>query len=130
MEVSTNVFFRIDGDSLDAIRLTLECEATAANSLEVMLGRDANADGCLSLDESDFAFGYDCGSWFVRETATDYMRVEGESRDGSVRREFVVRGGQIRPGWNAIRVVRRGMPIGSPRVTAAFENKKLMIIMR
>lgn len=130
-EVSTNVFFRIDGDSLDAIRMTLECEASVTISLEVLLGRDADADGILSLDEVDVAFGYDCGSWFVRETATDSIRlVEDVARSGVVRREFAIRGGQVNHDWNAIRVIRRGLPAGDSRFTAAFENKKLMIIMR
>lgn len=130
-EVSTNVIFRIDGDRLDAIRLTVECEATATNSMEVMLGRDVGADGILSLDEADIAFGYDCGNWFVRDAAADAIRlVEEPTRRGVVRREFVICGGQVNFAWNAVRVVRRGLSSVDSKAMVAFENKKLMIIMR
>ena len=39
----------------------LEFQSPASNNVEVAIGRDADEDGCLSLDETDLAVGYDCG---------------------------------------------------------------------
>ena len=38
---------------------------TPSNSVQLAFGRDADADGVLSADETDMAVGWDCGEWRI-----------------------------------------------------------------
>jgi len=140
-EVSTNVAFTLDYARLAQLHLSLECEATATNSLEVQIGRDADADGCLSLEEADLTFGYDCGEWYSRTvraltdrdvsiSRADAGRVDTARTDSPLRRDLVIGWRNISPAWNLIRVTRRGPPAESAVVTLTVENKKFVLLMR
>jgi len=138
-EVSTNVAFTLDYARLAQLHLSLECEATATNSLEVQIGHDADADGCLSLEEADLTFGYDCGEWFVREegqgqrsrsTVEDDILSPTLNSNSPVRRDLAIGWRDASSAWNLIRVTRRGPPAESAAVTLTVENKKFVLLLR
>lgn len=51
--------------------VSLALTASPSNCVEVSVGVDANEDGVLDLDEADWTFGYNCGTWFCRDARTD-----------------------------------------------------------
>lgn len=57
---------------MDARRFcfTLQLTATPSNNVEVAFGTDADADGRLSLEETELAAGWDCGHWFIGNQET------------------------------------------------------------
>ena len=87
---------------------SLEFQSSASNNVKVAIGRDANEDGELSLDETAIAVGYDCGDWFVRSAANDSVSCETSLHEGWVRRVYEVRSRNVDPAWNLARVTRRG----------------------
>ena len=117
-EVSTNIAFAVERPAMTRIEFTVALDATPTNNVEVAIGTDANSDGNLSVEESAYVFGYDCGKWFERvrdqglgirdqvavpapvaETATVRMRVE---------KTFVLKRRQMDTAWNLVKVTRRG----------------------
>ena len=44
--------------------------ATSSNNVEIAFGTDADNDDALSDDEVSLAAGWDCGEWFIMNTAT------------------------------------------------------------
>ena len=66
-EASTNVVFRAGEDVMKALALSIGCEATPSNSVQVAFGRDADCDGVLQTDEAALTVGWRCGAWFVRD---------------------------------------------------------------
>ena len=78
-EVSTNIAFVVDRSIMTRIEFTVALDATPTNNVEVAIGTDENSDGNLSVEESAYVFGYDCGNWFVRDRVK--VRGEGEQRN-------------------------------------------------
>ena len=74
-ETVTNVPFTASLDAAGRFRLSLSCLATPSNNVEAAFGVDRDADGVLSLEETDCVVGWDCGAWFVRKGA-DGARTE------------------------------------------------------
>ena len=128
-ETTTNMPIRIDCERLNAIILSVACEATASNSLEVLLGCDLNGDGHLAVEESDLTFGYDCGMWFTREASSGRVDLARESRVGVVRRTLTIRRRDVSPDWNLLRVIRRGSSGSAFAASLSVENKRLVIII-
>ena len=62
-EVTTNVVHNFANPSASELRFTIEAEASPSNNFIIAFGRDADDDGSLSLDETDFSAGWDCGAW-------------------------------------------------------------------
>ena len=106
-EISTNVAFAADTSRLAALRLTLDCNATETNSLEVLIGHDADGDGLLSLDEADLVFGCDCGMWFMRD-AEGFEEDFGSAAIGRTERELTIPMRGPATDWNLVRVTRHG----------------------
>ena len=79
-EVSTNIAFVVERPAMTRIEFTVSLDATPTNNVEVAIGTDANGDGNLAVEESAYAFGWDCGTWFVRE------RDQGSSSGASASR--------------------------------------------
>ena len=75
-EVSTNIAFVVDRAIMTRIEFTVALEATPTNNVEVAIGTDGNGDGNLSVGESAYVFGYDCGKWFVRNQSKSKVEVE------------------------------------------------------
>ena len=117
-EVSTNIAFAVERPAMTRIEFTVALDATPTNNVEVAIGTDANSDGNLAVEESAYAFGYDCGKWFVRErdrvsgigdqaevpapvaeAATVRMRIE---------KTFVLKRRQLDTVWDTVKVTRRG----------------------
>ncbi|MBR5548385.1 MAG: hypothetical protein IKU71_01515 [Kiritimatiellae bacterium] len=77
-EVETNVFFDAGVATDNKWMLTIERDAAASNSVEVVFGRDANEDGVLGIEEGELLVGWDCGEWLWRDRrANAACRVAG-----------------------------------------------------
>lgn len=124
-EVETNVVFSTGAPTDNKWTLTIERDAAASNSVEVVFGRDANEDGVLGVEEGELCVGWDCGEWFWRDRrANTACRVEGTAQRLDVtlylRRDreakslassvfpSVVSPTCFNPDWNLARVVSRG----------------------
>ena len=124
-EVETNVVFSTGAAADNKWTLTIECDAAASNSVEVVFGRDANEDGELGIEEGELSVGWDCGEWFWRDRrANTACRVVGTTqrldmvlylnRDREAKSlassvfPSVVSPTCFNPDWNLARVVSRG----------------------
>ena len=123
-EVETNVFFDAGVATDNKWTLTIERDAAASNSVEVVFGCDANEDGVLGIEEGELSIGWDCGEWFWRDRrANAACRVEGTARhldmtlylrDRAAKSlassvfPSVVSPTCFNPNWNLARVVSRG----------------------
>ena len=116
-EVSTNIAFSA-GAGMQRIRLTVDMQASPSNNVEVAVGRDADNDGRLSLDEAAITVGYDCGEWFVRSAAKDSHRAVDVADSGRFCRAYEIRARHIDRSWNLVKVTRRGLGAADERVTA------------
>ena len=108
-EIATNVSFRVSLDEMSRIEVSLSLSATPTNAVEVAIGADANGDGELSFDETAWACGYSCGTWFSFDAETEeVVAEEAASRsDGTrIERTFVLRKKDLDSAWNLVRVVR------------------------
>ena len=124
-EVETNVVFSTGAAADNKWTLTIERDAAASNSVEVVFGRDANEDGVLGVEEGELCVGWDCGEWFWRDRrANTTCRVVGTTqrldvtlyltRDREAKSlassvfPSVVLPTCFNPDWNLARVVSRG----------------------
>ena len=108
-ESTTNVPFSVDFAAMSRIEFTLTFDASPTNCVEVSIGMDVNDDGALGLDEADWTFGYDCGTWFRRDAASDTQEEEPAPTTGRLERTFALRRTKIDAAWNLVRVTRRGV---------------------
>ncbi len=118
-EVATNLPFRVSLDEMSRVEVSLSLVATPTNVVEVSIGTDENGDGELSFEETAWAFGYSCGTWFTFDAKTEeVVTEEAASRsDGTrIERTFVLRKKDLNPTWNLVRIVRRGEVPSSERV--------------
>ena len=94
------------------IEFTVALDATPTNNVEVAIGTDANVDGNLSVEESAYVFGYDCGTWFCRER--DKNKIENTAVDldllprPHLSHTFILKRRQLDTAWNLVKVTRRG----------------------
>ncbi len=124
-EVETNVVFSTGAAADNKWMLTIERDAAASNSVEVVFGCDVNEDGVLGVEEGELCVGWDCGEWFWRDKrANTACRVEGTAqrldmvlylnRDREAKSlassvfPSVVSPTCFNPDWNLARVVSRG----------------------
>ena len=130
-EVSTNFPLLVDFTRLQKLHVALELDESAANGLEVLLGCDTDGNGYLSASEASLAFGYDCGTWFVRKTESDGLDVAASSMQGErVRRELAIGWRQLSQDWDLVRVTRRGEGGLGESVSLTIENKKFAVIFK
>ena len=115
-EVSTNIPFAVSFDMMSRMNFLLSLDASPSNSVEVSIGKDANGDGNLSLEEAAYTFGFDCGRWFRRSAADDYETVETDNQgqtlivtSGRAERNFRLRKSRLDEEWNLVKVTRRGV---------------------
>ena len=111
-EVSTNIAFAVERPAMTRIEFTVALDATPTNNVEVAIGTGANGDGNLSVEESAYAFGYDCGTWFCRER--DKNKIENTAVDldllprPHLSHTFILKRRQLDTAWNLVKVMRRG----------------------
>ena len=137
-EVVTNVAVSAQGSREYAFELTFS--GTASNNVEIAFGADADGDGALSVDEIGFSAGWDCGEWFVMNSATGERAMASAAegahclvgtirlRTGGHVREIAFRDGvaalfpmlhgaartwSFPVGWKMVRLVGRGENIRS-----------------
>ena len=107
-EISTNFVFAVGEGGGRRLVFSVELPASPSNNVEVAIGRDADCDGRLSLDEAALAVGYDCGEWFIRSAANDDVTYSDVANSGLFRRTYEVRSRHIDSSWNLVKVTRRG----------------------
>jgi len=129
-EVSTNMPFAVETNRTDRFELTISLSATCSNCVEIAVGTDADADGILSLEEADLAFGYDCGNWFVRDSSVEMIETEAAAGLGRQTRTFALWLHEIDCGWDRMRVVRRGAGVSDETVTADRSRKGIAVGIR
>ena len=130
-EVSTNMVFTVDRSAMTRIEFTVALEATPTNNVEVAIGTDANGDGNLSVQESAYVFGYDCGKWFERNRK-GAGSIGTECRTLSARTEmtFVLKRRQLDTAWNLVKVTRRGCGAACELVKAEGRRPGFMLEVR
>ena len=143
-EVETNVVFSTGAAADNKWTLTIERDAAASNSVEVVFGRDANEDGVLGVEEGELCVGWDCGEWFWRDRrANTTCRVVGTTqrldmvlylaRDREAKSlsssvfPAVVSPTCFNPDWNLARVVSRGAEIVRVESKVSIDALKLRI---
>ena len=107
-EVSTNIAFNVDHSAMSRINFTVSLDASSMNCVEVSIGTDENDDGQLSVAETDYTFGYDCGQWFSRSAVSDSETLEPDVGTGRREKTFVLKKHALDETWNLVKVVRRG----------------------
>ena len=115
-EISTNIPFEVDFTAMSRMYFTISLDASPSNCVEVSIGSDANADSDLTLDETAYSFGYDCGRFFTR-CAEDNSEISDTDRSGRtsfvttgrVERVFLLKKRKLDESWNLVKVTRRGM---------------------
>ena len=151
-EVSTNIAFVVDRSMMTRIEFTVALDATPTNNVEVAIGADTDGDGNLSVEESVYVFGYDCGKWFVRDQSK--FKVEVEERNlssdsaGQPEQEsnilcttttagydysshtFILKMRKLDPAWNLVKVTRRGCGAACELVKAEGRRPGLVLEVR
>ena len=134
-ECSTNFPVAVDFTTMSRFIFDLALDASPSNSVEVAIGADADGDGNLSVEESAYTFGYDCGMWFCRDTAQNRLDALAAvpaatlSPTNRIERSFILNRHKVRDAWNLAKVTRRGAaPIGeSASVKGHLPGFKLSI---
>ena len=121
-EASTNFPFAVAAVPSHRLVFSLEFQSSASNNVEVAIGRDADCDGRLSLDETAIAVGYDCGDWFVRSAAADSVTYSDAAVSGLFRRTYEVQSRHVDPAWNLARVTRRGSGVLNETVSVEMRQ--------
>ena len=143
-EVETNVVFSTGAAADNKWTLTIERDAAASNSVEVVFGRDADEDGVLGVEEGELCVGWDCGEWFWRDRRSNAAcRVEGTAQRLDMTL-YLNRGREAKslassvfpavvsptcfnPDWNLARVVSRGAETVNVASKVSIDALKLRI---
>ena len=125
-EVSTNVALNVDYARLENLTFSLELNASASNSLSIAVGTAAR--DALTLDEADFEWGYDCGKWFRADTETGNVDEWPEPGTGRVSRTLTIERNDVKPRWNRLRIVKRG--VGDVEVDASYSREYTKFFIR
>ena len=82
-EASTNLVLSINRERFHGLCVTFAFEATSTNGVEIAVGADADGDERLSVWESDWTFGFDCGRWIGTDAEGFQMEnVEWKMKNG------------------------------------------------
>ena len=125
-EVVTNIALDVDCARLESLTFQLELDASPSNSLSIAVGA---ADGdSLTLEGTDFEWGYDCGKWFRADTETGDVEEWPDSRTGRVSRTLIIHRRDFKPQWSRLRIVKRG--IGDIEVDASYSKSYTKFTIR
>ena len=100
--------FVVERPAMTRIEFTVALDATPTNNVEVAIGTDANGDGNLSVEESAYVYGYDCGTWFARSAGLEGLESLGGLGVGRVEKTFVLKMRKLNTAWDTVKVTRRG----------------------
>ena len=127
-EVVTNIALDVDSDRLNCLTFSIELDASTTNSVSIAVG--ATAGDALTLEESNFEWGYDCGKWFYADTATGEVEEWTDVVTGRVSRTLSIAGCDFNPLWNRLKITKRG--VGDIEIDSSLtvENKKFSIRLR
>ena len=125
-EVVTNIALNVDYDRLENLTLSLELNASASNSLSIAVGTAAG--DALTLDETDFEWGYDCGKWFRADTATGNVDEWPEPGNGRVSHALSIDRRDFKPQWNRLQIVKRG--VGDIEVGLSYSREYTKFTIR
>ena len=138
---------------------TIVLEGTATNCYQMTFGADADGNGMLSSEESDFSLGWRAGRWFVERTDTSERLFAASLQapglrtlslalnarsNGQLRRvQILADGAALFPGlaaahpgwlflrdWNIVKVVRRGNGPPSGWCEVLREDRGFRMILR
>ena len=145
-EVTTNVAFRVVGK--DELRLKVECEGSASNNVQVAVGRDANTNGVLDLEEMELILGWDCGAWRMSSKAdSNPILLQGGCHSAELRVRTKTKAGMVYFGdgsqqtlpaqawyfsteWNMLRVTKRGYNPTPESISVRMCNDPVTILVR
>ena len=68
-EFETNLVAEAWDDFDRIMGIRLEFNASPSNNVQIAFGSDENHDGVLSIEESEFALGWDCGYGKTKATS-------------------------------------------------------------
>ncbi|MBR4259519.1 MAG: hypothetical protein IKQ17_10855 [Kiritimatiellae bacterium] len=120
-EVSTNVSLQAyRPESLQEFSLRLQTGNCSSNEVLVAIGHDADGDGDLSFDETDFVFGCDCGERYL----VDYAAQRVFDRIGDTIR---IRHRHFNPAWDLAKVIKRGEGDVGETIMVSVETKAFLI---
>ena len=123
-EVSTNVSLRVyRPERPHEFSLRLQASNCSSNEVLVAIGHDADSDGDLSFEETDFVFGCDCGERYLVDYATQRVF------DG-VGDTICISHRQFNPAWNIAKVIKRGEGDVGEVVTLTVSTKALLLILK
>ena len=125
-EVVTNISLNVDYERLENLTFSLELNASASNSLSIAVGTAAG--DALTLDETDFEWGYDCGKWFRADTATGNVDEWPEPGNGRVSRALSIDRRDFNLHWNRLRIVKRG--VGDIEVGLSYSREYTKFTIR
>ena len=122
-EVSTNIVLKINASRLEQLSFSISFDSCDTNEVLVALGTDANADGDLSMNESDIVFGCDCGAWYRADLRTG----ESVAQESNI---LVIGKREFDPSWDLFKVVRRGAGDIDDSVFVCEERLRFFISIR
>ena len=144
-EYETNLVADVWDDFDRIMGIRLEFNASPSNNVQAAFGVDEDHDGVLSIEESEFTVGWDCGAWFWRDRrANRVCRADGTGPRLDLtlhlRRGRVTRLSSsaafpttelptcFDPDWNLARVVSRGA--SDVRVTSKISPNALLLSIK
>ena len=123
-EVSTNVALQAYiPESHQAFSLRLQAGNCSSNEVLVAVGHDADGDGNLTFEETDFVFGCDCGERYLVDYAAQRV-FEG------VGDTICIKHRNFNPAWNVAKVIKRGEGDVGEVVTVTVETKVFSLILK
>jgi len=154
-EVSTNLMFNTGDADRRFLTIDLQVNGTPTNALHVAFGVDANADGLLAPEETQFRLGWECGAWFAQDERSGWSQrwpqdaavrsLNYRLRYNRLRRPMSLilkDGGRViyvskdlpltlfNPAWNCLRVTSRGLPLPDELVSVRNSNDATVIRIR
>ena len=157
-EVTTNCPFAFASPFVVDSRFVMEFESTPSNNVQIAFGRDADADGVLTADETGMILAWDCGTWilfgtnalpFAVSPAVDtnaHKVIRWDLHLGARKPKRLVLTENDQPllpdftsvpepwfydgGWNMFRLTARGIDDPSESFTVNLNEKGALILLR
>ncbi len=112
----------LDPSKLQEVAFNLEAPDCVASEVIVAVGHDTDEDGDLSMGETAFFIGNDCGERYTVDCAS------GETRQGIGTVKIKAR--DINPAWDTVKIIKRGTAALNESVSMTTENKMFVIRIR